>query len=611
MTGLEALLFVLARLAALIAAWLATYAIHSTLLVLLSLAAIGLISKVAPRAHSLREAIWKTALVGAFITATAHSVGLGNGARYDLSREIEAVIWEQPIPSAGVRVEPKVDRYPARLDNPKAVARFLPVLLVLAWLAFAAWVITRVFTADRRARAALGERQRVTQEDVLLDFNETRDAMGVPATVALTSIDRLASPVVIGRAEICLPHRAITELSRDERRAVIAHELAHVVRHDPTWLLVAASIESLFFFQPFNRLVRMRLHDETESLADDLAANHAGGGMPLAKGLARIAEWMVSSTERLLAPALIEMRSSIVRRVDYLTSRDLVEPRRHTSMRVFAAALLLMTVLGSAPGVAAADLRAWGSPAFHWEGVIAPSQTIEVKGVMGDIRAEPWDGSTVAVNVTRHGRSTNPDVRFEVREHNNGVTVCALYPVPAGHAPNPCEPGDDRGWYNTKDNDVEMDFLVRIPRGIAFSARTAVGRISTGLLTAPVTAVSNAGDIDIATTAHASAASSSGNVTVRMGSTSWSDNIGISSQAGNVRVVLPVDAHARVTASSQTGSVHSSFSQLTGDTRSIWKRLALRGSLGSAADGVLGTGGRVLHLQSTTGDVHVDRGRFP
>jgi hypothetical protein len=55
----------------------------------------------------------------------------------------------------------------------------------------------------------------------------------------------LAAPISFGilRAEVCVPERALTELAPDELRAMLAHELAHVVRRDPLWLALAGVLE--------------------------------------------------------------------------------------------------------------------------------------------------------------------------------------------------------------------------------------------------------------------------------------------------------------------------------------------------------------------------------
>ena len=52
--------------------WLLTYALHSTLL----LGAAWLVTRYWVHAHSVREVIWKTALIGGLITASLQ-VGLG------------------------------------------------------------------------------------------------------------------------------------------------------------------------------------------------------------------------------------------------------------------------------------------------------------------------------------------------------------------------------------------------------------------------------------------------------------------------------------------------------------------------------------------------------
>jgi hypothetical protein len=223
---------------------------------------------------------------------------------------------------------------------------------------------------------------------------------------------------------------------------------------------------------------------------------------------------------------------------------------------------------------------------------------VEVFGTMGSIRAEPADGAEVTVSATRHGRSTRPDIAFQVVRHPAGVTVCAVYPVPAGHAPNRCLPGGAGPRYNTRANDVEVEFLVRVPRGVGFTAGTALGNVTTGLLTGPVHAETSAGDVELATTSWAAGSSAAGNVTARIGRAAWEGTLELSSASGTITVVLPRDAAAAVVAASGTGHVRSDFAAI---------RRARRGHVGSRASATLGAGGRRLVLRSHTGNVRILR----
>ena len=115
---------------------------------------------------------------------------------------------------------------------------------------------------------------------------------------------------------------------------------------------------------------------------------------------------------------------------------------------------------------------------FQWHGQLTSGQTIEIKGINGDVRATASSSGEVEVTAARSARRSNPaDVRIEVVPHAGGVTICAVYPTAAGRAPNSCEPGRE-GRSNTRDNDTVVHFDVRVPYGVGFVGRTVNGEIN-------------------------------------------------------------------------------------------------------------------------------------
>src|SRR5213083_3602955 len=101
---------------------------------------------------------------------------------------------------------------------------------------------------------------------------------------------------------------------------------------------------------------------------------------------------------------------------------------------------------------------------FHWKGPVAAGKAIEIKGVNGDVRAIAGSGD-VEVTAVKHARRSDPDdVKIEVVEDEGGVTICAVYPSD-GRRENRCEPGEG-GHMSTHDNDVKVDFTVRVPEGV-------------------------------------------------------------------------------------------------------------------------------------------------
>jgi hypothetical protein len=231
-------------------------------------------------------------------------------------------------------------------------------------------------------------------------------------------------------------------------------------------------------------------------------------------------------------------------------------------------------------------VRGWGTPAFHWKDEIAAGQSIEVQGVMGSIHAIPAASDTVEVRATRRGRSTNPDIRFDVMRTERGVTICAVYPAPAHVPANRCVPGNT-GQFNTRANDVAVEFLVAVPRGVGLIASSSTGHITTGVLHGPVTAHSSSGSMDVS-----------------LAAAEWTGALELESKSGNVTITLPRDADVVIAAATRTGTITSAFD--IGARRESWlARLKPRGSLGSGVTGVVGRGGRELMLSTMAGDIAI------
>jgi beta-lactamase regulating signal transducer with metallopeptidase domain len=563
MISLESLSFFVIYACASVAAWLATYMVHSTLII----GGVWLIDRVTSPGRDVREVAWKAALIGGVVTATlAVATGIQPlSGRYETASVVEASWQSAPDTSP--------------------LLRLLPTIIVGLWILYASFVLLKVAFVTTHARRSLGPRSDVdnaTREVV----KRVAQTMRVTETVRVTVSETLASPVVLGASEIALPRRILEEFTLEEQRSVIGHELAHLARRDPWWLMVAATIESLFFFQLLNRMARMKWQEQSEYLCDELAVRAEGSPLPLARSLARVAEWSRADIPQLLAPALAEQPSSLLGRVQQLVERD---KRAHMTSRtnfIALSAALLLAVLGGSPAFAPGSVRGWGTPVFHWSGALSAGQSIEMQGVMGSIHAVSTESDSVTVRATRHGRSTNPDIRFEVVRTEKGATVCVLYPAPAPRPANKCEPGA-RGQYNTRANDVEVEFAVSVPRGVGLIASSATGNITTNLLSGPV-----------------SAYSSSGNINVAMAATDWSGVRELESKSGNLKVSLPRNADVNIAAETRTGSIKSDFA-IGQRTESLVARWKLRGSLGSSARGVIGRGGRELHLSTIAGNIAI------
>lgn len=96
-----------------------------------------------------------------------------------------------------------------------------------------------------------------------------RDARGVPP-ILISS--RVKGPLVAGvwRTAVLLPAGAET-WTVGRRRAVLAHEAAHIRRRDPLILLAAQITTALYWFHPLCWFAAARLRAESERACDDAA----------------------------------------------------------------------------------------------------------------------------------------------------------------------------------------------------------------------------------------------------------------------------------------------------------------------------------------------------
>src|SRR5207248_10932295 len=95
--------------------------------------------------------------------------------------------------------------------------------------------------------------------------------LGVTRPVPLYLSVAVDVPAVIGylRPYILLPISAVTGLDESQIAAVLAHELAHVRRHDYLVNMLQSAVETVLFFHPAVWWISRRIREERELCCDD------------------------------------------------------------------------------------------------------------------------------------------------------------------------------------------------------------------------------------------------------------------------------------------------------------------------------------------------------
>src|SRR5215471_5925346 len=142
-----------------------------------------------------------------------------------------------------------------------------------------AWGCMQISALRRAGEAAEGQLRAA--------FAELAERMGVRRPVRLLLSTVTNSPSLTGwlRPVVLLPISAIAGLTPDQLEAVLAHELAHIRRHDYLVNLFQMAAEALLFYHPAVWWISARIRHERELCCDDLAVRACGGAICYARAL--------------------------------------------------------------------------------------------------------------------------------------------------------------------------------------------------------------------------------------------------------------------------------------------------------------------------------------
>ena len=114
--------------------------------------------------------------------------------------------------------------------------------------------------------------------------------MNLASNIRILLCEKVPGPTVMGwlRPVVLLPPAALLGLPLEQLELILAHEVAHILRHDFAINLIQSCVEVLLFYHPAVWWVSAKIRQERELCCDDMAVRTTGDALDYAAALTRL-----------------------------------------------------------------------------------------------------------------------------------------------------------------------------------------------------------------------------------------------------------------------------------------------------------------------------------
>lgn len=178
-----------------------------------------------------------------------------------------------------------LDQIAASLD------RCLPWILT-TWFAGVLLFLCRLNIGLLVARRMKTIATQAAPVDLQRTFQQLKQRLGITRTIKLANSALVQVPTVIGwlRPIVLVPVGCLTGVAPNQVEAILAHELAHIKRHDYLVSVLQSFVEAMLFYHPAVWWVSKQVRKEREDCCDDLAVSISGDSLAYAKALSILEE---------------------------------------------------------------------------------------------------------------------------------------------------------------------------------------------------------------------------------------------------------------------------------------------------------------------------------
>ena len=295
-----------------------------------------------------------------------------------------------------------------------------------------------VWARTRRIRQAAEDSVGVEWHDTL---TRLCGRLRVSRPVRLLRSSMVHAPTVIGwvRPVILVPPSAFAGMTPQQLELILAHELAHIRRHDYLINLLQTVIETLLFYHPAVWWISLQIRSERENACDDAAVRVGSDPAVYARALIAMERLRSSPTLAVAADG-----GSLTMRVRRLIGADAARASHFAGVWVFAVVGLALLTLGTSQYDASSDL----------------SEIIDVAPAAEPSRdTTPLSGAYVRSTDDPAVRMDTPKTNIDAKPPRDAIEVAATEEVknPAAAATPPAEVGTPN--VKSPSRDASGDFI--------------------------------------------------------------------------------------------------------------------------------------------------------
>lgn len=238
---------------------------------------------------------------------------------------------------AGVALAPKM------LSSVQVMLSYLQTnlpLVVGIWVLGCAILFSRLILGYLWVNSLKNSQKNQFDEKLTQILLDIKQKMNITKNVQV-KVSRIVSlPMIMGvlKPVILIPAGLVSGFSQEQLETILAHELAHLKRHDFLLNGLQSVLDVIYFFHPAMWLLSAQIRKERENCCDDLALEVSGSKLLLAKTLVQLQETIYTPK---LAMAFGKKSYSLLERVQRIVG--IGSPRNFNKESIWIVAGLFVT----------------------------------------------------------------------------------------------------------------------------------------------------------------------------------------------------------------------------------------------------------------------------